>query len=288
MNYEYEGKEYSVCVTLLPAQHCPGSVMFLLQNIRKNILYTGDFRISSCRFENYAILDNLTIHEVYLDSTFLTEEYTYFPTQVESVREICKVINHWLTAHSDNKVYIKAPAQYSLEFLLMNIAKKCNERVYVAEHQQAKYIYFPELDNVISHNEFNSRIFLESFDRSKKSELGKSSMILKPSALYWKNLKKGQPFLKTESKSKATRIAYSSHSSLEELKEFLRFLSPMKVILNVANPDTIKTLGQIWKPTCKTKDNDDIPDKLEQFHKRLNQMLHSGNDTKLLPKRVKL
>lgn len=236
--------------------------MFLLQSSRKNILYTGDFRISSCRFENYAILNNLTIHEVYLDSTFLTEDYTYFPSQVESVREICKVINRWLTAHSDNKVYIKAPAQYSLEFLIMNIAKKCKERVYVPEHQQAKYIYFPELDNAISPSEWNSRIFLETVDKSKTMEIDRSSMILKPSALYWKNLKKGEPFFKSESKSNVTRIAYSSHSSLEELKEFLQFLSPLKVFLNVSNPDTIKTLNQIWKPTCKTKENEDISGKL--------------------------
>uniref|UniRef100_T1GQK7 Metallo-beta-lactamase domain-containing protein n=1 Tax=Megaselia scalaris TaxID=36166 RepID=T1GQK7_MEGSC len=81
--YEYEGLEYGICVTSFPAQHCPGSVMFLLQSNQKNILYTGDFRISLSRFEKYSRLKEIKLHEIYLDSTFLTEEYTYFPTQVE-------------------------------------------------------------------------------------------------------------------------------------------------------------------------------------------------------------
>lgn len=260
--------------------------MFLLQSINKNILYTGDFRISSSRFENYKILTQLTIHEVYLDSTFLSEAYSHFPTQVESVRAICVEINRWLNKHSNNKVFIKAPAQYSLEFLLMNIARKCKEKVYVSGQQQEKYIYFKELDEAISHNERSSRIFLEMIDRVKTVRFDKTAMILKPSALYWKNLKKGESFLKVDKDSNITRIAYSSHSSFTELKDFLQFLKPLKVFLNVSNTETMRTLGQVWQSNDNIDNDDDISEKLEKFNKRLNLMLRE--DCELLPKRIKL
>ncbi|KAL5286758.1 DCLRE1C family protein [Megaselia abdita] len=288
VSYEYEGKETTICVTLLPAQHCPGSVMFLFQSEDKNILYTGDFRISSCRFEKYSILTSLTLHELYLDSTFLTKEYDYFPTQVESVREICSLINKWLNENSDNKVFIKAPAQYSLEFLLMNIARKCKEKVFVPEQLQDKYIYFEVLDDVISSNKFNSRIFLETGDTFKgKASFNPHNMILKPSALFWKRLSKGDKFSRVFD-SNEFRVAYSSHCSLQELKEFIEFLKPVKIFLNVKNSETIQTLNSFWKSTEEKEiEKEDLSGKLEQFQRRLDRIIETS-DTKMLTKRIKL
>ncbi len=36
--------KYHVTVTLIPAGHCPGSVMFLFDGCEGRVLYTGDFR----------------------------------------------------------------------------------------------------------------------------------------------------------------------------------------------------------------------------------------------------
>ena len=37
---------YNLAVTLIPAAHCPGSVMFLLKHENTCVLYTGDFRVA--------------------------------------------------------------------------------------------------------------------------------------------------------------------------------------------------------------------------------------------------
>lgn len=41
----------TVQATMLPANHCPGASMILLQGARGSVLYTGDFR--SERYQNY-------------------------------------------------------------------------------------------------------------------------------------------------------------------------------------------------------------------------------------------
>ena len=45
LNVSLEGDEpHALTVTLIPADHCPGSVMFLLVSKEKYVLFTGDFR----------------------------------------------------------------------------------------------------------------------------------------------------------------------------------------------------------------------------------------------------
>ena len=45
LNVSLEGDEtLTLTVTLIPARHCPGSVMFLLVSNEKSVLFTGDFR----------------------------------------------------------------------------------------------------------------------------------------------------------------------------------------------------------------------------------------------------
>ena len=45
LNVSLEGDEtHTLTVTLIPAGHCPGSVMFLLVSKEKSVLFTGDFR----------------------------------------------------------------------------------------------------------------------------------------------------------------------------------------------------------------------------------------------------
>ena len=110
--YDKTRKEfYKVKITAIPANHCPGSVMFLFEKLTSKtvedgsgseeekatityrVLYTGDFR-----FENFELNRLSALHEVngnpksldqlYLDTTFCSNDYLNFPSRETAIGEL--------------------------------------------------------------------------------------------------------------------------------------------------------------------------------------------------------
>ncbi|TMS02867.1 Protein artemis [Larimichthys crocea] len=84
---EASGEKEDLVVTLLPAGHCPGSVMFLFEGSQGNVLYTGDFRFAvgdASRIEHLHSGSRVKdIQTVYLDSTFYDPRFYQIPTRDE-------------------------------------------------------------------------------------------------------------------------------------------------------------------------------------------------------------
>ena len=77
-------EEEGVSVTLLDANHCPGAVLFLF-NVRGIYhLHTGDMRYASS-FKNYPELQGIKINNLYLDTTYCDNDYS-FPPQSEAIQ----------------------------------------------------------------------------------------------------------------------------------------------------------------------------------------------------------
>ena len=89
--YVYDGVNiYSLKVTGLPSNHCPGSLMFMFERlnmekeVEKRILYTGDFRFDDPSVPLTSLqslhLNNspLPINELYLDTKFCSPNYLPF------------------------------------------------------------------------------------------------------------------------------------------------------------------------------------------------------------------
>ncbi|KAI9744485.1 MAG: hypothetical protein M1818_002014 [Claussenomyces sp. TS43310] len=82
-------------VTLFDANHCPGAVMFLFENERHAVLYTGDVRaepwfVNSLSRSPYLIeyTSNMrTLDCVYLDTSFTKQELK-FPPKVQGLNEL--------------------------------------------------------------------------------------------------------------------------------------------------------------------------------------------------------
>lgn len=93
-------------VTALSAGHCVGSCMLLFQVEGRDILYTGDFRMSLKNAMNMKILEeirNFKKTTIYLDSTFLKTTFPQFPTQTESVMKIKEISKRFLDKSDNHK-----------------------------------------------------------------------------------------------------------------------------------------------------------------------------------------
>jgi len=173
--HSYDGDEiYFLQVTAVPANHCPGSVMFLFERLEglrhstkvaRRILYTGDFRFdhASGKFvtpELASLHDGqgkpLPLDELYLDTTFCSPLYKTFPTREEAQEEIWRLCKKWVTKNgmykdtrSKHVVLFVLPAKYGYEGILNNIYQKSRNcwRVHVNPSKFSEYLCSTELSS---------------------------------------------------------------------------------------------------------------------------------------------
>jgi len=173
--HSYDGDEiYFLQVTAVPANHCPGSVMFLFERLEglrhstkvaRRILYTGDFRFDHTS-GNFVTPELASLHdrqgkplpldELYLDTTFCSPLYKTFPTREEAQEEIWRLCKKWVTKNgmykdtrSKHVVLFVLPARYGYEGILNNIYQKSRNcwRVHVNPSKFSEYLCSSELSS---------------------------------------------------------------------------------------------------------------------------------------------
>ncbi|KAL9585217.1 MAG: hypothetical protein Q9212_001647 [Teloschistes hypoglaucus] len=95
----------SIRVTLLEANHCPGAVMFLVDDDSKAILYTGDIRAEPWWVNSIVREPSLLpythgirrLDKIYLDTTFAINEdpYRKFPTKAQGLSELLTEVSRY-------------------------------------------------------------------------------------------------------------------------------------------------------------------------------------------------
>eukprot|EP01130_Rhizamoeba_saxonica_P006450 TRINITY_DN2567_c0_g1_i1.p1 TRINITY_DN2567_c0_g1~~TRINITY_DN2567_c0_g1_i1.p1 ORF type:complete len:251 (-),score=37.71 TRINITY_DN2567_c0_g1_i1:791-1543(-) len=136
-----------VYVTFLPANHCPGSVMILLEGYFGKYLHTGDFRYNN-DMNNYADILNAggPIDRTYIDTTFASEFWENIPTKQNSTSEILRLIE---TRSSKAYVYIECD-MLGTEDILLAIYERFGELIYVWEEKFYKLRKIPEIKDIIT------------------------------------------------------------------------------------------------------------------------------------------
>ncbi|KAH8554165.1 DNA repair metallo-beta-lactamase-domain-containing protein [Umbelopsis sp. PMI_123] len=120
MDVECKIESSDVTVTLIDANHCPGSVLFLFKVPQPNgrqflrYLHTGDFRAAPkmCLHPHIVQPANPPIDILYLDTTYLDPRYA-FPAQEESVKAACEIVMQRVL--KDNSTLTSDPVNPSLE-----------------------------------------------------------------------------------------------------------------------------------------------------------------------------
>ncbi|KAI8138571.1 DNA repair metallo-beta-lactamase-domain-containing protein [Fennellomyces sp. T-0311] len=132
MNQEY-ALNSTVNVSLIDANHCPGSVLFLFKIFRADgsvirHLHTGDFRANPrmCLHPLIRQPENDMIDTLYLDTTYLSGQYS-FPGQEEVISATCDLAETCCASRETNES--KPNALYS--WLQKSVAGRPSEQ---AEH----------------------------------------------------------------------------------------------------------------------------------------------------------
>ncbi|NWW15965.1 DCR1A protein, partial [Falcunculus frontatus] len=198
-------------VLLLDANHCPGAAMILFYLPSGTvILHTGDFRADPS-MERYPALMCQQVHTLYLDTTYCSPEYT-FPSQQEVIQFAVNIAFETVTLNPRTLVVC---GTYSIGkekvFLGILISYLTGLRIY--------YFFSQGLQDHLNK-------FSENFDQV---------LAFKPTGWTYSDSCLSLEDIKPHTRGKITiyGIPYSEHSSYLEMKRFVQWLKPQKIIPTV-------------------------------------------------------
>lgn len=281
----HDSIDTDVVINCLPAGHCPGSVMFLIEFSGRRVLYTGDFRIRVEELKK--IKGRLTnedgtvipIHDLHLDTTFaFTSSLDDFPTRESSEKLIIEQIERWKwEIGSTLKVFISLPYRYGIEYLYLSLSKKFRKPISV--HDYDSYARVEEISpHVISFESASDDDWFIHACIQKNCSLSHAPDVkaMKPCALTF--LKSKNKSFKVDPKhgvpfedGRVWKVFYSSHCSLQELQDVVTFLEPKNIYPNVNNEESEKTITDLLLKKNLTPNGEGDFSSQRQAYKRIQE-----------------
>ena len=251
---------YYVTVSLIPAGHCPGSVMFLIRRDCTTVLYTGDFRLHKGDTPCLRQLFNgdrklrFKIDSVYVDTTFCVPAAQFIPDRETCLSIIQETITTWFNGDITAIAHVYSRSRYGYEFLMVHLSKFFRCQIHVTDAQYQRYRCVPSIKKFLTTDPNSTKIHfcqtpLSSCTGSARVrpampcllDLKTAAKVLTliPSVMYFTRLDVcAKDMVATES-PKVVRVCYSSHSSYDEIIDFLTFLKPVNIYPNVKPNDTM-------------------------------------------------
>ncbi|NXH95875.1 DCR1A protein, partial [Pachycephala philippinensis] len=198
-------------VLLLDANHCPGATMILFYLPSGTvILHTGDFRADPS-MERYPALMGLQVHTLYLDTTYCSPEYT-FPSQQEVIQFAVNIAFETVTLNPRTLVVC---GTYSIG------KEKVFLGILISYLMGLSVCWFFSQGLQDHLNKFS-----ENFDQV---------LAFKPTGWTYSDSCLSLEDIKPHTRGKITiyGIPYSEHSSYLEMKRFVQWLKPQKIIPTV-------------------------------------------------------
>uniref|UniRef100_A0A8C2VRU6 Protein artemis n=1 Tax=Chinchilla lanigera TaxID=34839 RepID=A0A8C2VRU6_CHILA len=267
---EASGEKEEIVVTLLPAGHCPGSVMFLFQGDNGTVLYTGDFRLAKGEAARMELLHSggrvRDIQSVYLDTTFCDPRFYQIPSRGECLSGILELVQSWITRSPYHVVWLNCKAAYGYEYLFTNLSEELGVQVHVD-----KLDMFRNMPDILQHltTERSTQIHAcrhpkaeEYYQWNKlpcgltsKNKIPLHTISIKPSTMWFgERSRKTNVIVRTGESS--YRACFSFHSSYSEIQDFLRYLCPVNVYPNVIPVGTtLDKVRETLKPLCRSSQN---------------------------------
>ncbi|XP_006652237.2 DNA cross-link repair protein SNM1 [Oryza brachyantha] len=260
-------KEYvieGVAVTLLEANHCPGAALIHFRlGDGKTYLHTGDFRASKS-MQLHPLLQIGRINLLYLDTTYCSPKYK-FPPKEDVIDFVVRTAQRYLQKEPKTLIVVGA---YSIgkENVYLAISKALEVPIYtdpsrrrilhsfgwsdlskrICSCNQSSLLHVLPLSSV---RHENLKRYLETLNQRFVAVLA-----FRPTGWsFSESTGKQLDLIKPSSSGRVTiyGVPYSEHSSFTELRDFVMFLRPEKVIptVNVGNAtsrDKMRAHFQEW------------------------------------------
>ncbi|KAJ8381880.1 hypothetical protein SKAU_G00026580 [Synaphobranchus kaupii] len=263
---EISGEKEDIVVTLLPAGHCPGSVMFLIEGNQGTVLYTGDFRLAKGEVARMEFLHSggrvKDIKSVYVDSTFFDPSFFQIPSREACLNGIRELVGDWIARGPHHVVWLNCKAAYGYEYLFTNLSEEFGRQIHVNNMDM-----FRRMPEILCHvtTERMTQIHAcrhpkdEEFLRGSRLPCGSTApngtplniISIKPSTMWFgERTRKANVVVKTGASS--YRACFSFHSSYSEIEDFLSYICPVNIYANVIPLGrTLDNVKEILKPLCR-------------------------------------
>ncbi|KAM6390260.1 DNA cross-link repair 1A protein [Pluvialis apricaria] len=232
-------------VLLLDANHCPGATMILFRLPSGTvILHTGDFRADPS-MERYPALIGQQVHTLYLDTTYCSPEYT-FPSQQEVIQFAVNTAFETVTLNPRTLVVC---GTYSIgkEKVFLAIAEVLGSKASMSrdKYKTLQCLESAAVNSLISVDWEGTLLhvlpMMQINFKGLQDHLNKFSenfdqvLAFKPTGWTYSDSCLSLLDIKPQTRGKITiyGIPYSEHSSYLEMKRFVQWLKPQKIIPTV-------------------------------------------------------
>ena len=231
-----------VYVTPLPANHIPGSAMFLFEGDKGNVLHTGDFRLRLEQLKDTPLFRDtdrgrqvIPLDYLYIDNTFWRPDAYKLPPANKSKELIIHRALEWLTASEDHVVYLLL-AYFGYADILYELSERAQLKININESRSAdKFKSVPYLSGVIT-DDTKARIFVKDkpYGNVKKKKLkvmySKNTRMIMVSTMHFVTNNMSRCACEVRDKLNLFWVNHSLHCSQAELNDFVTKLNPKEVI----------------------------------------------------------
>ncbi|CAN8027911.1 unnamed protein product [Ixodes persulcatus] len=253
-NGDDHGPDYELVVTPISAEHCAGSVMFLLEGDCGRVLYTGDFRLAVGDSEHLTALHEPSgavknVRCAYVDTTLCTPEAAYVPSREDSVAALITLSKPTILAGGFLRLALPG-AQLGYEGLFAALSARFEMRVHVTRSQMSRYAGLTDVEGTLTTDGDRTRIHAGC-----GCELGSPCVTVKPSAMWFAH-RVGPSGLVERIGEDWYRLCYSTHASLAEVRDLVNHLQPEMVCANVCLPG-VDVVNLVWAEKRAVKEGMD-------------------------------
>ncbi|XP_061087421.1 DNA cross-link repair 1A protein [Conger conger] len=249
-----------VRVTLLEANHCPGAAMllFLLPD-GQTVLHTGDFRADPS-MESYPELLACRVQTLYLDTTYCSPEYT-FPTQQEAITlAVNRAFEH--VALNPRTLVVCGTYSVGKEKVFLAIAEVLGCKVSLSrdKHGTMCCLESERICQLITTDWKAAQVhvlpMMQVNFKNLEAHLSKYSakydqvLAFKPTGWTYSSQTEVVQDIQPDIRGNISiyGIPYSEHSSYLEMKRFVQWLRPLKIIptVNVGSWESRKAMERLF------------------------------------------